>query len=89
MAIRSIRTIGDEILTKECKPVKEMTPRTAELIEDMFETMYEANGVGLAAPQVTYIMHDLKERGWNIRTDATTVEEAAEEIIRGMKHSYD
>ncbi|WP_251492334.1 peptide deformylase [Otoolea muris] len=52
MAIRSIRTIGDEILTKECKPVKEMTPRTAELIEDMFETMYEANGVGLAAPQV-------------------------------------
>ena len=52
MAIRSIRTMGDEILTKECKPVKEMTPHTAELIEDMFETMYEANGVGLAAPQV-------------------------------------
>lgn len=52
MAIRQIRTIGDEILTKECKPVKEMTPRIHELIEDMFETMYEANGVGLAAPQV-------------------------------------
>ena len=52
MAIRTIRTIGDEILRKQCKPVKEMTPRTAELIEDMFETMYEANGVGLAAPQV-------------------------------------
>lgn len=52
MAIRSIRTIGDEVLTKECKPVKEMTERTAQLIEDMFETMYEANGVGLAAPQV-------------------------------------
>ena len=52
MAIRTIRTIGDEILTKECKPVKEMTERTAELIEDMFETMYETNGVGLAAPQV-------------------------------------
>ena len=52
MAIRQIRTIGDEILRKQCKPVKEMTPRTAELIEDMFETMYEANGVGLAAPQV-------------------------------------
>ena len=51
-AIRQIRTIGDEILRKQCKPVKEMTPRTAELIEDMFETMYEANGVGLAAPQV-------------------------------------
>lgn len=52
MAIRAIRTIGDEILTKECKPVKEMTAHVAELIEDMFETMYEANGVGLAAPQV-------------------------------------
>lgn len=52
MAVRKIRTIGDEILRKECKPVKAMTPRVRELIEDMFETMYEANGVGLAAPQV-------------------------------------
>ena len=52
MATRQIRTIGDDILLKECKPVKEMTDRTRELIEDMFETMYEANGVGLAAPQV-------------------------------------
>lgn len=52
MAIRTVRTIGDDILTKQCKPVKEMTKRTAELIEDMFETMYENLGVGLAAPQV-------------------------------------
>lgn len=52
MAIRQVRTIGDEILTKECKPIKEVTPRIRELIEDMFETMYESNGVGLAAPQV-------------------------------------
>ncbi len=52
MAIRQIRTIGDEILYKECKPVKEITPRLAELIDDMFDTMYESNGVGLAAPQV-------------------------------------
>lgn len=52
MAIRKIRLIGDEILRKHCKPVKEMTPRISELIEDMFETMYEANGVGLAASQV-------------------------------------
>ena len=52
MAIRQIRTIGDEILYKECKPVKESTPRLAELIDDMFDTMYESNGVGLAAPQV-------------------------------------
>lgn len=52
MAIRNIREIGDEVLYKKCKDVKEMTPRIGELIEDMFDTMYEANGVGLAAPQV-------------------------------------
>lgn len=52
MAIRNIREIGEEVLTKVCKEVKEMTPRTRELIEDMLDTMYEANGVGLAAPQV-------------------------------------
>ena len=52
MAIRNIREYGDEVLTKTCKEVKEMTPRTKELIEDMLETMYDANGVGLAAPQV-------------------------------------
>lgn len=52
MAVRNIRGMGDEVLTKSCKEVKEMTPRLKELIGDMFETMYEANGVGLAAPQV-------------------------------------
>ena len=52
MAIRQIRVIGDEILTKPCKPVKEMNDRTRELIGDMFETMYASNGCGLAAPQV-------------------------------------
>lgn len=52
MAIRNIREIGEEVLTKKCKPVTEMTPRIKELIEDMLDTMYEANGVGLAAPQV-------------------------------------
>lgn len=52
MALRQIRYEGDDILRKPCKEVKEMTARTAQLIEDMFETMYEANGVGLAAPQV-------------------------------------
>ena len=44
--------MGDPILNKTCKEVKEVTDRTLELIDDMFETMYEANGVGLAAPQV-------------------------------------
>lgn len=44
--------MGDEILTKVCKPVKEMNDRTRELVHDMLETMYDADGVGLAAPQV-------------------------------------
>lgn len=52
MALRMIRQAGDPILEKVCKPVKEMTDRTNELIDDMFETMYESGGVGLAAPQV-------------------------------------
>lgn len=52
MAIREIREIGDDILTKKCKEVTKMTFRTKLLITDMLETMYEKNGVGLAAPQV-------------------------------------
>lgn len=52
MALRTIREMGDPVLNKVCKEVKEITPRTRELIQDMIETMYEANGVGLAAPQV-------------------------------------
>ena len=52
MAIRSIREMGDPVLNKVCKEVKEITPRISDLIEDMLDTMYEANGVGLAAPQV-------------------------------------
>ena len=52
MAIRNVRVLGDEILTKRAKEVKEMTPKIKELIQDMLETMYEQEGVGLAAPQV-------------------------------------
>lgn len=52
MAIRNIRVLGDEILRKEAKEITEVTPRIQELIDDMFETMYDADGVGLAAPQV-------------------------------------
>ena len=52
MAIRNVREMGEEVLNKTCKEVKEITPRTRELIDDMLDTMYEACGVGLAAPQV-------------------------------------
>ena len=52
MALRTIREYGDDVLGKECREVKEITPRVRELVEDMLDTMYDANGVGLAAPQV-------------------------------------
>lgn len=52
MALRKIRELGDEILTKKCREIKDMTPRLKELAADMLDTMYEAEGVGLAAPQV-------------------------------------
>lgn len=52
MAIRTIRTEGDEVLTKKCRPVDKVTNRISQLIDDMLDTMYEAMGVGLAAPQV-------------------------------------
>ncbi len=52
MALRKIRLDGDEILRKVSRPVDTITPKVETLIEDMIETMIDANGVGLAAPQV-------------------------------------
>ena len=52
MALRKIREMGEEVLTKHCKEVTKMNLRTKLLINDLFDTMYEATGVGLAAPQV-------------------------------------
>ena len=52
MALRTIRTEGDPVLRKVSKPVKEVTPKIVTLVDDMLDTMYEAMGVGLAAPQV-------------------------------------
>lgn len=52
MALRTIRTEGDAVLNKISRPIKEMTPKILALITDMLDTMYDTNGVGLAAPQV-------------------------------------
>ena len=52
MALRKIREMGDDCLRAVCKEVTEITPRIEELVEDLIDTMYEADGVGLAAPQV-------------------------------------
>lgn len=67
MALRTIRTMGDEILKKSCRDVVEMKPRLLQLVDDMLETMYEAQGVGLAAPQVgvlrKIVVIDVSEEG--------------------------
>ena len=52
MAKLKIVKVGDDILRKKCRPVDEITPKIITLLDDMAETMHEANGVGLAAPQV-------------------------------------
>ncbi len=67
MALRKVRVMGDEVLNQVCKEVKEITPRTMMLIEDMLDTMYDSNGVGLAAPQVgvlkRIVVIDVSENG--------------------------
>lgn len=52
MARLNIVKVGDDVLRKRCRPVDEITPKTLRLLDDMAQTMREANGVGLAAPQV-------------------------------------
>lgn len=67
MAIRNIRTLGDETLTKTSRPVDKVTHRISTLIRDMLDTMYDAEGVGLAAPQVgvlrRVVVIDVSENG--------------------------
>lgn len=52
MALRKIRIMGDDVLRQSCREVKAVTPKISQLIDDMLDTMYDENGVGLAAPQV-------------------------------------
>ena len=82
MALRTIRIQGDPVLEKKCREITEMTPKIKELIDDMLETMYDAMGVGLAAPQVTYIMKELRDHGMMVSDDVTTIDEAKNEIKR-------
>lgn len=67
MAIRNIRVEGDSVLTKVAKPITEVNDKIIELIEDMLDTMYDAYGVGLAAPQVgilkRIVVIDVSEEG--------------------------
>ncbi len=52
MAIRNIVQFGDDVLKKECRPVEKFDRKLHQLLDDMQDTLYEANGAGLAAPQV-------------------------------------
>ena len=82
MALRTIRLEGDPVLNKVCKEVKEITPKIQTLIDDMLETMYEANGVGLAAPQVgilrRIVVSDVGE-GPIVMINPTSIETAGEQ----------
>ena len=85
MALRHILTQGDPTLNKKCRPVTDFNARLHQLLDDMADTLAEANGVGLAAPQMTYIMHALKEHGMDVDVTATTVEEARDTILAALE----
>ena len=52
MALRNVVKEGDEILTKKCRPVEKFDDRLGQLLDDMAETVLDADGLGLAGPQV-------------------------------------
>jgi peptide deformylase len=83
MAIRKIRYDGDPILRKECKVIDKMTPRLQMLIEDMFDTMYDAGGVGLAGPQVgvlkRVVVIDIQEDHPYVLINPEIVEQSGEQ----------
>lgn len=83
MGIRKIRYEGDPILRKECKVVDKMTPRLQTLIEDMFDTMYEASGVGLAASQVgilkRIVVVDVQDGNQYVLVNPEIVEKSGEQ----------
>ena len=82
--ILPIYTFGQPVLRKVAEDITPDYPELKELIKNMYETLDASEGIGLAAPQVTYVMHDLKERGFDLSPDATTIEEAADEIMRSL-----
>ena len=85
MAIRNIVKDGDPILKKRCRPVEKFDNKLATLLDDMAETMHKANGVGLAAPQVTYLSEALRQAGVVLPHNATTLEEAKELLLADWK----
>ena len=83
MALRTIRESGDPILRKISKPVKEITPRVTELIDDLIENMHASDGVGLAAVQVGIL-----KRIAVVWVPDPYTDETPEEEINDLTHSF-
>ena len=83
--ILPVYVYGQPVLRKVAEDITPDYPNLKELIQNMFETMDHADGVGLAAPQITYIMHALKEKGLDVDVTATTVDEAKENILAVLR----
>ena len=84
MAVLEILQFGNEILRQKSEEVTEFDEELWELLDDMADTMYDAGGVGLAAPQITYIMLALQAKGLQVDTDITSVEEARDAILTAL-----
>ena len=84
MALRQIRVIGDPILNKKAKEVKEVTPKIKEVIVDMIDTMRQEQGVGLAAPQVgilkRVVVIEIEENSPIVLINPVIVEQDGEQI---------
>ena len=65
MALRNIVTVGDPVLTKVCRPVTKFDDRLSQLIDDMIETLHDANGAGLAAPQIGVLRRVVRTGSWS------------------------
>ena len=78
MALRTIRTEGDPVLEKVCRPIDKVTFRIRQLADDMIDTMYEANGVGLAAPQVGILKRMVVIETGEVDTPDEEIQEEAE-----------
>lgn len=87
MAIRNVRTLGDEILRKNSRTVEKIDDRILVLLEDMAETMYENNGAGLAAPQVgilkRLVVIDMGEGLINLINPKIIEAEGVQEVTEG------
>lgn len=87
MALRNIRTLGDELLRKKSRVVEKIDDRILVLIEDMLETLYDANGLGIAAPQVgvlkRVVVIDMGDGPIKLINPEIIKSEGSQEVIEG------